>query len=57
MPVSVAIAPVTWSIIGVMPVVALDLLADVGRILSGAIRFPLILLHNRKLVYDVNAHP
>lgn len=48
-PVFVAIIPLVWALLGVMPVLALDVWADVGLILSGIIGFTLILVHNRKL--------
>jgi len=48
-PVFVAIIPLVWALLGVMPVLTLDVWADVGLILSGIIGFPLILVHNSKL--------
>lgn len=47
-PAFVGIIPFIWAIMGVMPVIALDVFADVGLILSGAIGLPLILLRSRK---------
>jgi len=48
-PLFVAIIPLVWAFLGVMPVLALDVWADVGLILSGIIGFTLILVRNRKL--------
>ena len=48
-PVYVAVIPLVWALLGVMPVLALDVWADVGLILSGIIGFTLILVRNRKL--------
>ena len=48
-PLPVAIIPFIWGIIGVMPVLMLNIYADIGLILSGIIGVPLILLHNRSI--------
>lgn len=49
MPIATAIIPFIWSLMGIMPILALDVWADVGEMLSGIIGFPLILHHNSKL--------
>lgn len=49
MPIFIAIIPFVWSLMGVMPILELDIWADVGEMLSGIIGFPLILYHNSKL--------
>ncbi len=49
MPIIIAIIPFVWSLMGIMPILALDVWADVGLMLSGIIGFPLILYHNSKL--------
>jgi len=49
MPIIIAIIPFIWSLMGIMPILALDVWADVGLMLSGIIGFPLILYHNSKL--------
>ena len=48
-PSYVAIIPLIWSVMGLMPVLVLGVWADIGLILSGIIGVPLILFHNRKL--------
>jgi hypothetical protein len=48
-PLPVAIIPLVWSVMGVLPVLLLGVYADVGLILAGVIGFPLLLLHNRNL--------
>jgi hypothetical protein len=49
MPTIIAIIPFIWSLTGIMPILELNVWADVGEMLSGIIGFPLILYHNSKL--------
>lgn len=49
MPIVIAIIPFVWSLMGIMPILELDLWADVGEMLSGIIGFPSILYHNSRL--------
>jgi hypothetical protein len=46
-PLSVAVIPFIWGILGIVPVLVMGIYADVGLILSGVIGLPLILLRNR----------
>jgi hypothetical protein len=48
-PLVVTLIPFIWGIMGIMPVLVLNVYADIGLILSGVIGFPLILLHNRNI--------
>lgn len=48
-PLFTAIIPLIWAIMGIIPVLVLDVYADIGLILSGIIGLPLIIFHNRKL--------
>ena len=49
LPLVIAIIPFIWSLMGIMPVLELNIWADVGEMLSGIIGFPLILYNNSKL--------
>ena len=49
MPIVIAIIPFIWSLMGIMPILELNVWADVGEMLSGIIGFPLILYHSSKL--------
>lgn len=46
-PIFAAIIPLVWALLGIMPVLALSVYADIGLILSGIIGFPLILVRKR----------
>lgn len=48
LPPVIAVIPFIWSLMGTMPVLVLDIWADIGELLSGIIGFPLILIHNRR---------
>jgi len=49
MPIAIAAIPFIWSLMGVMPILELDVWADIGEMLSGIIGLPLILHHDSKL--------
>jgi hypothetical protein len=49
MPIIITIIPFIWSLMGIMPILELNVWADVGEVLSGITGFPLILYHNSKL--------
>jgi hypothetical protein len=49
LPLTILIIPFVWSLTGIMPIIVLDVWADIGELISGIIGFPLILLHNSKL--------
>jgi len=49
LPLVIAIIPFIWSLMGIMPILELNIWADVGEMLSGIIGFPLILYNNSKL--------
>ena len=49
MPTIIAIIPFIWSLMGIMPILELNVWADIGEMLSGIIGFPLILYNNSKL--------
>jgi hypothetical protein len=46
-PVAVAVVPLVWAVLGVMPVLVLGVWADVGLLLAGLVGFPLIVRRNR----------
>ncbi len=48
-PTVIAVIPFVWSLMGIMPILELDLWADVGEMLSGIIGFPSILYHSSRL--------
>jgi hypothetical protein len=48
-PLQVAVIPLIWGLMGIMPVLELSLYADVGLLLSGVVGFTLILLRNRSV--------
>ena len=48
-PLIVAVIPFIWGIMGIMPVLFLNVYADVGLVLSSFVGFPLIILHNRNI--------
>ncbi len=49
MPLAVVLVPFIWGLMGIMPVLALNVWADIGELLSAIIGLPLILYHNSKL--------
>jgi hypothetical protein len=49
LPIVIAIIPLIWSLTGIMPILELNVWAEVGAMLSGIIGFSLILYHNSKL--------
>ena len=49
MPIAIAAIPFIWALMGIMPVLALNVWADIGELLSAIIGFPLVLYHNSKL--------
>jgi hypothetical protein len=49
LPIVVTLIPFIWGLMGIMPVLALSVWADIGEISSAIIGFPLILYHNSKL--------
>lgn len=48
-PLRVAAIPFAWGIMGVVPVLVLNVYADIGLVLSGIMGLSLILLHNRSV--------
>ena len=50
-PVPVALIPVLWAVMGLLPVLALGVWADVGLILAGVIGVPLLVRRNRALTH------
>jgi len=49
LPIAITVIPFIWGLMGIMPVLALNVWADVGEILSAVIGFPLVLHRNSKL--------
>jgi hypothetical protein len=49
MPIAIVLIPFIWALMGIMPVLALNVWADIGELLSAIIGFPLILYHSSKL--------
>ena len=49
MPIAVVLVPFIWGLMGIMPVLALNVWADIGELMSAIIGLPLILYHNSKL--------
>ena len=49
MPLAVVLVPFIWGLMGIMPVLALNVWADIGELMSAIIGLPLILYHNSKL--------
>ena len=46
-PIAVAVIPLLWAVLGLMPVLAVGIWADVGLILAGLVGFPLVARRNR----------
>ena len=49
MPIAVVLIPFIWALMGIMPVLALNVWADIGELLSAIIGLPLVLYYNSKL--------
>lgn len=47
-PMIIAVIPFIWSLMGIMPVLVLNIWADVGLVLSGIIGLPIIIYRNSK---------
>ena len=48
-PLVIVVIPFIWALMGIMPVLALNIWADIGEVFSGIIGFSTILYHNSKL--------
>ena len=49
LPIAITLIPFIWGLMGIMPVLALNVWADIGEISSAIIGFPLILYRNSRL--------
>ena len=48
-PLVIVVIPFIWALMGIMPVLALNVWADIGEVLSGIVGFSIILYRNSKI--------